>query len=38
MTPKERRRNIRAGIILAIVVVALMAWTFIRAIVFGVAA
>lgn len=38
MTPEERRRNIRAGIILAIVVVALMAWTFIRAIVFGVAA
>lgn len=36
MTPEERRRNIRTGILLAIIAIALMAWTFIRAFIYGV--
>ncbi|MDN5842834.1 MAG: cytochrome oxidase small assembly protein [Alcaligenaceae bacterium] len=38
MTPEERRRNIRTGIILAVIAIGLMAWTFIRAFVYGVGA
>jgi hypothetical protein len=30
MTPEQRRRNRRTGILLAIVVIAIMAWIFIR--------
>jgi len=30
MTPEQRRRNRIAGIILAIIVIAIFAWTFLR--------
>ncbi|TFL15695.1 hypothetical protein CSC67_02935 [Pusillimonas caeni] len=30
MTPEQRRRNRIAGIILAIIVIAIFAWTFVR--------
>ncbi len=30
MTPEQRRRNRRTGIILAIIVIAIMIWAFIR--------
>ncbi|MCI2808361.1 cytochrome oxidase small assembly protein [Eoetvoesiella caeni] len=30
MTPEQRRRNRRTGIILAIIVIGIMAWVFLR--------
>jgi hypothetical protein len=36
MTPEERRRNVRSAIVLAIIVLALMVWTFVRGALFGV--
>lgn len=36
MTPEERRRNIRTGLVLAAIALALMIWTFVRGTAFGV--
>jgi len=30
MTPEQRRRNRRTGLILAVIVLAIIAWTFVR--------
>jgi predicted nucleic acid-binding Zn ribbon protein len=30
MTPEQRRRNRRTGLILAVIVIAIIAWTFLR--------
>ncbi len=35
MTPEQRRRNRRTGLILAIFAVAILVWTFVRGNVFG---
>jgi hypothetical protein len=31
MTPEQRRRNRRTGLILAVIVIAIIAWSFLRA-------
>lgn len=36
MTPEQRRRNRRTGWLLALVAVALMVWTFVRANLWGI--
>lgn len=35
MTPEQRRRNRRTGLILAVFAVAILVWTFVRGDVFG---
>lgn len=38
MTPEQRRRNRRTGLLLALFALAVLAWTFVRANLYGVVA